>query len=63
MLEVGLKDPVVRIANRVKIIEFFMEQIADRRANPRDDDLITELTQGEVDGQPSPTRTSSARAT
>ena len=54
VLEVGLKDPVVRIANRVKIIEFFMEQIADRRANPRDDDLITELTQGEVDGHPIP---------
>jgi cytochrome P450 len=54
VLEVGLKDPVVRIANRVKIIEFFMEQIADRRANPRDDDLITELTQGEIDGHPIP---------
>ena len=54
VLEVGLKDPVVRIASRVKIIEFFMEQIADRRANPRDDDLITELTLGEVDGHPIP---------
>jgi cytochrome P450 len=54
VLEVGLKDPKVRIANRVKIIEFFIEQIADRRANPRDDDLISELTRAEVDGEPLP---------
>jgi cytochrome P450 len=54
VLEVGLRDPKVRLASRVNIIEFFMEQIADRRANPRDDDLITELTRAEVDGEPIP---------
>jgi cytochrome P450 len=54
VLEVGLRDPKVRLASRVKIIEFFMEQIADRRANPRDDDLITELTHAVVDGEPIP---------
>ena len=55
VLEIGLRDPKVRLASRIKIIEFFMEQIADRRANPRDDDdLITELTRAEVDGHPIP---------
>ena len=50
VLEVGLTDPVVRLASRNKIIEFFIGQLADRRANPREDDLITELLAAEVDG-------------
>ncbi|MGH9134156.1 MAG: cytochrome P450, partial [Ilumatobacteraceae bacterium] len=52
VLEVGLRDPKVRIANRTKILEFFFEQVADRRANPREDDLITEFTRAEIDGEP-----------
>ncbi|HEY5874864.1 MAG TPA: cytochrome P450 [Ilumatobacteraceae bacterium] len=52
VLEVGLTDPVVRLASRNKIIEFFIGQLADRRANPREHDLITELLAAEVDGEP-----------
>ena len=51
VLEVGLTDPVVRLASRNKIIEFFIGQLADRRANPREHDLITELLSAEVDGE------------
>jgi len=54
VLEAGLTDPEVRLAARTNIINFFTEQIADRRANPRPDDLITELLHAEVDGQPVP---------
>ena len=54
VLEVGLTDPVVRLASRNKIIEFFIGQLADRRANPREHDLITELLAAEVDGEPVP---------
>ena len=43
VLEVGLTDPVVRLENRNKIIQFFVGQLADRTANPREDDLITQL--------------------
>jgi len=51
VLEVGLTDPVVRLASRNKIISFFIEQVADRKANPREHDLITELLHTEHDGQ------------
>jgi len=54
VLEVGLTDPEARVAARTNIIGFFREQIADRRANPRDDDLITEMLAAEVDGEPVP---------
>jgi cytochrome P450 len=50
---VGLTDPKVRLENRNNIIRFFIGQVADRRANPRDDDLITELL-GSVDGDGNP---------
>jgi hypothetical protein len=53
LLEIGLTKPEVRGPARAAIIAFFREQIADRRANPGDD-LITELVQAEVDGQPVP---------
>ena len=53
VLEVGLTDPAVRLASRGKIINFFVGQLADRKANPRADDLITELLQSVDDkGQP-----------
>jgi cytochrome P450 len=54
VLEVGLTDPKVRLENRLKILGYFAAQIADRRANPREHDLITELLAAEVDGQPVP---------
>ena len=52
VLELGLLDPEVGMENRMKIITFFMEQIEDRRANPREDDLITDLMNLEIDGEP-----------
>ena len=54
VLEVGLTDPVVRLASRNKILEFFLAQVADRKANPREDDLITELLSATVEGEPVP---------
>jgi cytochrome P450 len=38
---------------RTKIINYFKEQVADRKRNPRDD-MITALVQTEVDGKPVP---------
>ena len=54
VLEVGLTDPAVRLASRTKILEFFLGQVADRKANPRENDLITELLASTVDGEPVP---------
>ena len=51
VLEIGLSNPAVRQASREKIHEFFGEQVADRRANPKDD-LITELMNAEIEGEP-----------
>ena len=52
VLEVGLTDPAVRMENRNNIIGFFMTQLADRKANPRENDLITELLASKHDGEP-----------
>lgn len=49
-LELGLSNPAIREKYRGKIAEFFLAEIADRRANPRDD-LITYLCDVEVEGQ------------
>ena len=54
VLEVGLTDPKVRLASRMKILDYFRAQIDDRKANPREDDLITTLLNSEVDGQKVP---------
>lgn len=54
VLETGLTDPVVRLESRGKILDFFRDQIADRQANPREDDLITSLLAAEIDGQKVP---------
>ena len=51
LLEVGLTDPVVRMESRQKIIGFFAGEVADRQANPRENDLITELLAAEVNGE------------
>jgi cytochrome P450 len=53
-LEVGLTNPELRRENRLKIIEFFVGQVNERKANPRENDLITDLLNLEVDGQPAP---------
>ncbi len=53
VLELGLQDPVLRAKSRDELFAFFLAEIADRRANPRDD-LISELLAAEVDGQPVP---------
>ena len=51
VLEIGLMDPKVRLENRMKILGFFRAQLDDRKANPRDDDLITDLLNTRVDGE------------
>ena len=43
VLETGLTNPAVRLENRTYIVKFFLGQLADRKANPREDDLITQL--------------------
>jgi cytochrome P450 len=53
VLELGLTDPELRMGYRTKIINYFKEQVADRKRNPRDD-MITALVQTEVDGKPVP---------
>lgn len=47
-------DPPEHQWARRLILPFFAEQIADRRANPRDDDLVTQLIQADVEGEPVP---------
>ncbi len=51
VLEIGLSNPAVRAASREKIMNFFAGEVADRRANPKDD-LISELMAAEIDGEP-----------
>ncbi len=51
VLEVGLTNPQVRQENRNNIMAFFTAQVADRKANPREHDLITELLAAKVDGE------------
>ena len=63
ILEQGHFDPAGRLAARTALLDFFAEQVADRRVNPRENDLITQLVQAEVDGEPVWTCTSSAPAT
>ena len=54
VLEVGLTDPKVRLESRMKILDYFRAQIDDRKANPREDDMITTLLHSEVDGKQVP---------
>ncbi len=51
VLEIGLTDPKVRVENRMKILGYFRAQLDDRKANPRDNDLITDLLNTRVDGE------------
>jgi cytochrome P450 len=50
VLELGLQDPVLREKSRNELIDFFAAELADRKANPRDD-LISELLAAEVEGE------------
>ena len=43
VLEVGLTDPKVLLESRLKILNFFQTQLDDRKKNPRENDLITDL--------------------
>ena len=43
VFEVGLTDPKVRFESRLKILNFFQTQLEDRKKNPREHDLITDL--------------------
>ncbi len=54
LLEQGHLDPEGRLAAREELLRFFEGEIADRRAHPRTDDLITELVTAEVGGEPVP---------
>jgi hypothetical protein len=47
----GMRDPERRAEYRVKLRNFFTEQVNDRKANPRDD-IITLMLQGDLDGEP-----------
>ena len=54
VLEQGMTDPEIRAKSSLKIIEYFVAQLADRRKNPRPGDFISDLTKAEVDGKPVP---------
>ena len=51
VLEAGLTDPKVRLESRLNILGYFKREVDERKANPRDDDLITTLLHSEVDGE------------
>ncbi len=50
LLEIGQTQPEIRRAARQKIMNFFAEEVADRRANPRED-VISDLIAAEVEGE------------
>jgi cytochrome P450 len=54
VLEAGLKDQAIRLEARNNILDYFKREIDDRKANPRENDLITTLLNSEVDGQQVP---------
>ncbi len=50
VLENGLTDPQVLMDSRLEIIKFFIAQLEDRKKNPRENDLMTELLNAQVPG-------------
>lgn len=54
ILETGHADVAGRERARLELLDFFSAQIEDRRADPRENDLITDLVQARVDGEPVP---------
>ena len=53
-LELGLTDPVVRQQSAINIFGYLNQTIQERKANLREDDLISYLLTSEVDGEPVP---------
>ncbi|MFP6697510.1 MAG: cytochrome P450 [Alphaproteobacteria bacterium] len=56
LLEIGLTNPESRVKYRRIIREFFAKMVADRRKNPGDD-MISQLLEKELDGEPVTDRT------
>ena len=50
----NMTDKELRMKSFFNIVEFFMGQVEDRRKNPRENDLITELMNAEVEGKKVP---------
>lgn len=50
VLELGLTDPEVRLANRTKLMEYLFAEVQDRMEHPRDD-FISFLCEAEHDGE------------
>ncbi|MGY9055714.1 MAG: cytochrome P450, partial [Alphaproteobacteria bacterium] len=50
LLELGQTQPELRRSARLKIMNFFMEEVAERRVNPKDD-VISQLIAAEVEGE------------
>ena len=51
-LEQGFLNPEAAVEPRAQLINFFREQVADRQAHPRENDIITYLLNEKVDGEP-----------
>ncbi|MFM8775994.1 MAG: cytochrome P450, partial [Actinomycetota bacterium] len=50
----NMTDTELRMKSFFNIVEFFMGQVEDRKKNPREHDLITELINAEVEGKKVP---------
>jgi len=50
----NMHDNELRKRSRLAIIEYFLAQVEDRKKNPRENDLITELMNSEVEGKKVP---------
>lgn len=50
----NMHDLELRKRSRLAIIEYFLAQVEDRKANPRENDLISELMNTEVEGKKVP---------
>lgn len=50
----NMTDKELRMKSFFNIVEFFMGQVEDRRKKPRENDLITELMNAEVEGKKVP---------
>jgi cytochrome P450 len=50
----NMHDMELRKRSRLAIIEYFLAQVEDRKTNPRENDLITELLNTEVEGKKVP---------
>jgi cytochrome P450 len=52
VLELGQTQPELRMKYRKVIRDFFAETVAERRQNPREDDVISQLIASEIEGEP-----------